>query len=70
MTPLGKRLGALVRECRLERGMTQAELAEVLGTAQPAVAHIETRGCFNLTTLQAVASAVDADLVVEMRLRA
>lgn len=69
MTPLGKRLGALVRECRLEREMTQAELAEVLGTEQSAVAHIETRGCFNLTTLQAVASAVDAELVIDLRLR-
>lgn len=70
MTGLGKKLGALVRERRLDREMTQAELAELLGTTQSAVAHLETRGSFNLTTLQAVASAVDADLVVELRLRA
>lgn len=66
---LGLMLGRRLKECRLEREMTQAEVAEVLGTTQSAVAHLETRGSSNLATLQAVASAVDADLVVEMRLR-
>lgn len=66
---LGLKLGGLVRECRQARQMSQGELAEILGTTQSQVSDIENRGNFNLTTLEAVASAVDAVLVVEMRLR-
>ena len=59
----------MIREARVGRQMTQAELAEVMGTKQQVVSEIETRGNLNLSTLEAVASAVDAELVLELRLR-
>ena len=58
-----------LRECRQERQMSQAELAGILGTTQSCVSRLEAVGSFNLSTLEAVASAVDADLVIELRLR-
>lgn len=39
-----RRIGALVQETRVRRGMTQAQLAEALGTSQSAVNRIEKGG--------------------------
>ena len=53
---------------RLERGMTQAELAQAAGTKQPAIARLESgrhRGV-SLTTLEKLAHALDARLVVRL----
>jgi len=53
---------------RLERGMTQAELAQAAGTKQPAIARLESghhRGV-SLTTLEKLAHALNARLVVRL----
>lgn len=55
----------LVYRLRTEAGLTQAELADRIGTTQSAVARMEGGGTRpTLDTLEKVASAVGADLVV------
>jgi transcriptional regulator with XRE-family HTH domain len=69
---LSQRLGLRVRELRLERGLTQVQLAEVLGVHDSVLSKIEKRSQAPLTvsTLEQVAWALDADLVIELRPRA
>ena len=43
-----QRIGALIRDARVRRGMSQCELAEVLETSQGAVTRVES-GKQNLT---------------------
>ncbi len=52
---------------RIERGLTQAELAKMLGTKQPAIARLES-GTYNssLKMLEKVAKALDAKLTVKI----
>ncbi len=55
----------LVHRLRLDAGLTQAELAERMGTTQSAVARMEGGGTRpTLETLEKLAAAVGADLVV------
>lgn len=55
----------LVYRLRTEAGLTQAELAERMGTTQSAIARMEGGGTRpTLETLEKVATAVGADLVV------
>jgi transcriptional regulator with XRE-family HTH domain len=55
----------LVHRLRTEAGLTQAELAERMGTTQSAIARMEGGGTRpTLDTLEKIASAVGADLVV------
>lgn len=55
----------LVHRLRSEAGLTQAELAERMGTTQSAIARMEGGGTRpTLDTLEKIASAVGADLVV------
>lgn len=55
----------LVHRLRLDAGLTQAELAEWMGTTQSAIARMEGGGTRpTLETLEKLASAVGADLVV------
>jgi ribosome-binding protein aMBF1 (putative translation factor) len=63
-------VGRMVAENRLERGMSQQELAVLCGTTQSAIARLE-RGARppKLDTLMRIADALDADLHLEMRLR-
>ena len=63
-------VGRMVAERRNDRGMSQQELAVLCGTTQSAIARLE-RGSRppKLDTLLRVADALDADLVVELRLR-
>jgi UDP-N-acetylglucosamine 1-carboxyvinyltransferase len=58
------RIGALVRDARRHRGLTQLQLAERLGTSQSAVARIE-QGGQNLTLefLSRLSAALDSDLI-------
>ena len=65
MTPdyLG-RIGNLIRDARKHRGMTQQQLAEVLGTSQSAINRIE-KGHQNLSLemLARIGSALDSEIV-------
>lgn len=55
----------LVYRLRTEAGLTQAELAERMGTTQSAIARTEGGGTRpNLETLEKLAAAVGAELVV------
>ena len=59
-----ERIGALIRDARRHKGLTQAELARLLGTSQSAVARIE-QGQQNLSleTLARVGEALDSEFV-------
>ena len=59
-----RRVGTLVRDARRHRGLTQAQLAERLGTSQSAVARIE-QGGQNLTLelLTRLSEALDSELI-------
>src|SRR5690349_10752828 len=63
-------VGRMVADRRRERGMSQQELAVLCGTTQSAIARLE-RGSRppKMDTLLRIADALDADLVLEMRLR-
>ena len=55
----------LVYRLRTEAGLTQAELAEKMGTTQSAIARMEGGGTRpTLETLERIAVAVDGELVV------
>jgi UDP-N-acetylglucosamine 1-carboxyvinyltransferase len=58
------RVGALVRDARRHRGLTQQQLAERLGTSQSAVARIE-QGGQNLTLelLGRLSEALESELI-------
>jgi transcriptional regulator with XRE-family HTH domain len=52
---------------RLERGLSQAELAQRLGKQQPAIARLESgRVMPSIASLQEVAQALDATLVLRI----
>ena len=58
-----KRLGGRIRQARLDRGLTQAELAELADVSTPYVSHVE-RGAktISLNTLTRVAESLDTTL--------
>src|ERR687894_268765 len=58
------RIGNLIRDARKHRGMTQQQLAEVLGTSQSAINRIE-KGHQNLSLemLARIGSALDSEIV-------
>src|SRR3546814_5951971 len=58
------RIGNLIRDARKHRGLTQQQLADLLGTSQSAVNRIE-RGHQNLSLemLARIGSALDSDIV-------
>src|SRR3954452_10804738 len=58
------RIGNLIRDARTHRGLTQAQLAERLGTSQSAINRIE-KGQQNLTleTIARISEAVDSEIV-------
>lgn len=62
-------LGARVRELRLEQGKSLIEVGEPLGVGAPAISNLEKRGVDRISTLEGLAWALDADLVVELRPR-
>jgi ribosome-binding protein aMBF1 (putative translation factor) len=60
-------LGAAVRELRLARNWSQAELASVAGMTQSAVARFEAGGTVpTLPVLGRIARALDADLTIRV----
>jgi ribosome-binding protein aMBF1 (putative translation factor) len=61
-------LGARLRSEREARGLTQAELAERMGTTQPTVARLEAGAVTpSLDTLHRAAVALGLELVVDFR---
>jgi ribosome-binding protein aMBF1 (putative translation factor) len=55
---------------RAARGLSQAELAQLTGTTQSAIARLESgRRAPRLDTLQRVANALDCSLEIELRPR-
>ena len=68
---LSQRLGRRVRELRLGRGMTQVDLAELMGVHDSMVSKLEKReATFTVAQLERVAEVLGVDLVVEFRERA
>ena len=63
-------LGAAVRDLRLARGWSQAELASAAGMTQSAVARFEAGGTVpTLPLLGRIARALEADLTVRVEPR-
>jgi ribosome-binding protein aMBF1 (putative translation factor) len=61
-------LGQQVRAMRLDRGLTQGQLAEKVGTSQAAIARLEAGGVEpTLRTLETLAHALGGELVVSIR---
>jgi transcriptional regulator with XRE-family HTH domain len=60
----------LIRDARRQSGLTQAELAERLGSTQSAVARLEAAGANpRLSTLTRALEACDREIVLESRPR-
>jgi len=58
------RIGNLIRDARRHKGMTQTDLAELLGTSQSAVARIEQGGQnLSLEMLARIGEALDSEFV-------
>ena len=58
------RIGGLIRDARRHKGLTQAELAEFLGTSQSAVARIEQgRQNLSLEMLARIGESLDSEFV-------
>lgn len=63
-------LGAAVRELRVSRRWSQAELASAAGMTQSAVARFEAGGTIpTLPVLGRIAHALDADLTIQVSAR-
>jgi transcriptional regulator with XRE-family HTH domain len=59
-----------VAERRKQRGLSQADLAELVGTTQSAIARLESGGRPpRIDTLLRIANALEADLHVELQER-
>jgi UDP-N-acetylglucosamine 1-carboxyvinyltransferase len=57
-------IGTLIRDARKQRGLTQQELADVLGTSQSAVHRIESGGQnLSLEMINRIAGALDSPLI-------
>jgi UDP-N-acetylglucosamine 1-carboxyvinyltransferase len=60
-----QRLGALIQETRIEKGMTQAELAKQVGTSQSAINRIEKGGQnISLEMLARISEELSSNLVL------
>lgn len=61
-----REIGREVARLRRLRGLSQAELAQRIGTKQPAIARIEQGHVPSLRTLMRIAEALQARLVVRL----
>jgi transcriptional regulator with XRE-family HTH domain len=60
-------VGRMVADNRIERGMSQQELAVLCGTTQSAIARLERGGRPpRIDTLLRIAEALDCELVVDL----
>ena len=61
------RLAFEIRALREKKGLSQRQLAELVGTTQSAIARLEGgRICPSLPTLDRIANALDAELTVSL----
>ncbi len=61
-------LAERIRRAREKLGLTQTELAERVGSTQPAIARLEAGGVSpSLDTLSRIATALGLELLVELR---
>lgn len=63
-------IGKLIKDARLSKGLTQAELGDLIGVQKSAIAKYETGRVINIkrSTLQGLAKALDlkgSDLIIE-----
>jgi HTH-type transcriptional regulator/antitoxin HipB len=66
-----KQLGTLIRNARLDRNLTQRALADLVGTGQKTVSHIEGgQPATKLDTLFGIIAALDLDLQLGPRNKA
>lgn len=64
-------LGYQITRLRLQRGMTQAELAKKAGTRQPSIARLENGSSMpSLSFLERIAEALDAQVEIKITPRA
>ncbi len=62
------KLAAMLIRLRLEKGLTQAQLAVLLDTKQESIARMESGNSLpSLSTVKRVADALDADLEINLR---
>lgn len=62
------RLGLVIKELRLKKGITQDELARRIHTTKSAVSRLENRsGGARIETLEKVAHALGKELVIKFR---
>ena len=60
--------GYQVARLRMLRGLTQAQLAEMVGTRQPSIARLENGASLpSLSTMKKLAKALDAELEINLR---
>ena len=65
ITPSPANIGRLIRDARKQRGLTQAELAELLNTSQGAVGRIESGNQnLSLETIRRIADVLESQLIV------
>lgn len=66
---LSRQIAAEVKTARLRAGLTQAQLAERIGTAQPTIARIESgrHYCITIRTLGRIAVACGCAVKVSMK---
>ncbi len=63
--------GYQIAHLRLLRGMTQAELADMVGTRQPSIARLENGSSMpSLSFLERIAEALDAQVEIKITPRA
>ena len=61
------RIGAVLRQARLEKGITQEELANLVNTKKTAISRIENHAeDIRLSTLEKIAHALDKEIRVEI----
>ena len=59
--------GYQIARLRIQRGLTQAELAEMIGTHQPSIARLENGSSVpSLSFLERIANALDARIVLHV----
>jgi HTH-type transcriptional regulator/antitoxin HipB len=62
-----KQFGSLLRQRRIELGLTQGELAARIRLRQPTVSAMETSATVRTTTLLSALAALDLEIIIRPR---